>query len=141
MRETALSHLYAALITAQMEGAAVQLFSAAPWGGGMTAGTLGRVLARAADDFPAATRKLYFTAGRIAEQSHDALSAADYYAQVALKSDLRNPDGLATSAVQRTVANLEREGFKDDAEQFYRTASAQKVMSKQAEIRKDKRKK
>ena len=141
MRETALSRLYAALISAQREGAAVQLFSAAPWGGGMAVGTLDRLLARAADDLPAATRTLYFTAGRIAEQNHDALSAADYYAQVVLKSDLRNPDGLATSAMQRTVANLERAGFKDDAEQFYRTASAQKGLSKQVVIRKDKRKK
>jgi hypothetical protein len=141
MRETALSRLYAALIAAQMEGATVQLFSTAPWGGGMAAGTLDRVLARAADDLPAATRRLYFTAGRIAEQNHDALRAADYYAQVVLKSDLRNPDGLATLAVQRTVANLERAGFKDDAEQFYRTSSAQKVVSKQAVIHKDKQKK
>ncbi len=140
MRESALSHLYAELINAQIEGAAVQLFSAAPWGK-MPAGTLERVLVRAADDFPTATRKLYFTAGRIREQNHDALGAADNYAQVVLKSDLRNPDGLATLAVQRTVANLERAGFKDDAEQFYRTASAQRGAIKQALSRKEKQKK
>ena len=142
-RETALSRLYAALIAAQMEGAAVQLFNAAPWGGEKIRGsTLDHLLTRAADGLPdAAARKLYFTAGQMLEQRHDARGAADYYAQAVLKSDLHHPDALATLALQRTVASLERAGFKDDAEQFYRTAMAQKVLPKQAAGRKDKRKK
>ena len=142
-REIALSHLYAALIAAQMEGTAVQLFNAAPWGGEKVRGsTLDHLLTRAADGLPdAAARKLYFTAGQILEKRHDALGAADYYAQAVLKSDLRHPDGLATLALQRTVASLDRAGFKDDAEQFYRTAMAQKVLPKQAVGRKEKRKK
>ena len=142
-REIALSRLYAALIAAQMEGATVRLFNAAPWGGEKIIGsTLDRLLTRASDGLPdAATRKLYFTAGQMLEQRHDALGAADYYAQAVLKSDLHHPDGLATLALQRTVASLERAGFKDDAEQFYRTAMAQKVMPKPAVGRKDKRKK
>jgi hypothetical protein len=142
VRETALSRLYAALITAQMEGTAVRLFNAAPWGGEKIMGsTLDRLLTRAADGLPdAATRALYFTAGRMLEERHDALGAADYYAQAVLKSDLRKPDGLATLAVQRTVASLERAGFKDDAAQFYRKAMAQKSPQKKPVLSKGKRK-
>jgi len=55
------------------------------------------------------------------------MGAADFYAQAVIKSDLRAPDGLATQALQRTVATLERAGFKEDANRFYRSVMAQKT--------------
>jgi len=142
VRETALSRLYAMLATAQMEGVAVRLFDTAPWGGGkITRAALAHYVSRAADGLPeASARRLYFMAGRILEERQDALGAADYYAQTVLQSDLRKPDGLAIQALQRTVANLERAGFKDDAARFYRKAVLQKTPPKKPAVRKGKRK-
>ncbi len=126
VRETALSRLYAVLLNAQLE-AAVRLFNAAPWGEQVSVAQLQRLIARAADGLPdPASRKLYFSAGRVLEARQDSIGAADYYAQAVLKSDLRAPDLLATQALQRAVAMLERAGFKADAVQFYRSAIAQK---------------
>ncbi len=142
VRETALSRLYAMLATAQMEGVAVRLFDTAPWGGGkITRAALAHYVSRAADGLPeASARRLYFVAGRILEERQDAPGAADYYAQTVLQSDLREPDALAIQALQRTVANLERAGFKDDAAQFYRKAVLQKTPPKKPAVRKGKRK-
>ncbi|MDP1683597.1 MAG: hypothetical protein Q8L39_17735 [Burkholderiales bacterium] len=133
VRETALSRLYAALLNAPLEEAAVRLFNAAPWGEKVSIAQLQRLIARAADGLPQpAARKLYFSAGRILEARQDAIGAADFYAQAVLKSDLRAPDLLATQALQRAVAMLERVGFKDDAVQFYRSAISQKEPTKKA---------
>ncbi len=133
VRETALSRLYAALLNASLEEAAVRLFNAAPWGEKVSIAQLQRLIARAADGLPEpAARKLYFSAGRILEARQDAIGAADFYAQAVLQSDLRAPDLLATQALQRAVATLERAGFKDDAVQFYRSAISQKEPTKKA---------
>ena len=142
VRATALSRLYALLAMAQMDGVAVRLFDAAPWGGGkITRAALEHLVTRAADGLPeASARRLYFVAGRVLEERQDTLGAADYYAQAVLQSDLRKPDGLAIQALQRTVANLERAGFKDDAAQFYRKAVLQKAPPKKPAARKGKRK-
>ncbi|MEK6662980.1 MAG: hypothetical protein AABY73_03845 [Pseudomonadota bacterium] len=133
VRETALSRLYAALLNTSLEEAAVRLFNAAPWGEKVSIAQLQRLVARAANGLPQpAARKLYFSAGRILEARQDAIGAADFYAQAVLKSDLRAPDLLATQALQRAVATLERAGFKDDAMQFYRGAISQKEPVKKA---------
>lgn len=133
VRETALSRLYATLLNVPLEEAAVRLFNAAPWGEKVFITQLQRLIARAADGLPEpAARKLYFSAGRILEARQDAVGAADFYAQAVLQSDLRAPDLLATQALQRAVATLERAGFKDDATQFYRSAISQKEPVKKA---------
>ncbi|MBT9613450.1 MAG: hypothetical protein IV108_09330 [Burkholderiales bacterium] len=133
VRETALSRLYAALLTAQLEESAVRLFNAAPWGEQVSVALLQRLVARAADGLPAsAARKLYFGAGRILELRQDTIGAADFYAQAVLQSDLRAPDLLATQALQQAVAMLERAGLKEDAQQFYRSVISQKDPVKKA---------
>jgi hypothetical protein len=133
VRETALSRLYAALLNAQMDEMAVRLFNSSVLGEKVAAPQLERLIARAVDGLPeAASRKLYFSAGRVLEARQDAIGAADFYAQTVLKSDLRAPDLLATQALQRAVAALERAGFKDDAIQFYRSAISQKEPAKKA---------
>jgi len=131
VRETALSRLYAALLNAQLDEAAVRLFNSSVLGEKISAPQLERLIARAADGLPEpAARKLYFSAGRVLEARQDVIGAADFYAQAVLKSDLRVPDLLATQALQRTVTMLERAGFKDDATQFYRSAISQKEPAK-----------
>ncbi len=131
VREMALSRLYAALLNAQLDEAAVRLFNSNVWGERISASQLDQLLTRTAGGLPeSALRKLYFSAGRILEAREDTLSAADYYAQAVLKSDLRAPDLLATQALQRAVAALERAGFKDDAVQFYRGVISQKEPAK-----------
>jgi len=131
VRETALSRLYAALLNAQLDEAAVRLFNSSAWGEKVSTPQLERLIARAADGLPEpAARKLYFSAGRVLEARQDVIGAADFYAQAVLKSDLRAPDLLATQALQRTVTMLERAGFKDDATQFYRSAISQKEPAK-----------
>lgn len=131
VRETALSRLYAALLNAQLDEAAVRLFNSSVLGEKISATQLERLIARTADGLPeAAARTLYFSAGRVLEARQDVIGAADFYAQAVLKSDLRAPDLLATQALQRTVTMLERAGFKDDATQFYRSAISQKEPAK-----------
>ena len=103
------------------------VFRSAPWGEPLLASALQRLVVRASDGLPGPTaRTYYFNAGRVLEAGTDAIGAADFYAQAVLQSDLRAPDTLATLALQRSVAMLERAGFKDDAAQFYRRAIAQK---------------
>ena len=124
VRERALSQLFAALLNASLAEAAVRLYNDAPWGEKVSPAQLARLVTQAANDIPE-PRKLYFLAGRLLETRQDNMGAADFYAQAVLKSDLRAPDGLATQALQRAVAMLERAGFKEDASQFSRSAMSQ----------------
>lgn len=127
VRETALSRLYATLLNAGLEETTVRLFNAAPWGEETSIAQLQRLIVRAADGLPEpVARKLFYSAGRVLEARQDTIGAADFYARAVLKSDLRAPDLLATQALQRTVAMLERAGFKEDALQFYRNVISQK---------------
>lgn len=143
LRELAQAKLFAALVAAQLEGTAVQLFDAALWGGKTVSDMeLERLLAFLVTDLPAAaTRPLYFTAGRLQERRKNLLAAADYFAQAVLKSDLSQPDALALLALQRTRYNLEQAGFKDDADAFYQRAIAQTAPVKKLPPSKAKRKK
>ena len=135
VRESALSRLYVALLNAALDEAAVRLYNDAPWGEKVSPAQLERLITQAANA-GAEPRKLYLHAGRLLEARQDTMGAADFYAQAVLKSDLRAPDGLATQALQRTVAMLERAGFKEDASQFYRSAMAQKTPLKKAPLAK-----
>lgn len=131
VRETALSRLYATLLTNALDDTMVRVFRSAPWGEPLLASALQRLVVRASDGLPApAARTYYFNAGRVLEAGTDTTGAADFYAQAVLQSDLRAPDTLATLALQRSVAMLERAGFKDDAAQFYRRAITQKEPAK-----------
>lgn len=143
VREKALAQLYADLVTARLDGAAVRLFHAAPWRDArLSDADIERLLAQVAGDVPdAASRPLYFTAGRLQEVRQQALAAADYFAQALLKSDLHEPDALAMQALQRVRINLERAGFKEDADAFYRRAIAQKAPPAKLAPKKVKRKK
>ena len=132
IRESALSQLYAALLNSSLEEVAVRLYNDAPWGEKVSPAQLERLVVQAANDIPE-PRKLYFQAGRLLEARQDSMGAADFYAQVVLKSDLRAPDGLATQSLQRAVAMLERAGFKEDASQFSRTVMSQKEPIKKAQ--------
>lgn len=128
-RETAQGQLYADLVTAQLTGAAIRLFAAAPWrGNGMSDAEFERLLTQLTAGMPdLAARKFYFTAARLQEVRKNPLAAADYFAQTVLKSDLRQPDDLAREALQRTRSNLERAGFKEDGEAFHRRVVAQQA--------------
>lgn len=143
VREGARARLYAALVAAQLDGAAVRILDAAPWGGDrLTDADLQRMLAQLAQGMPQpAMRSFYFTAGRLQEARKNAAGAADYFAQVVLSSDMREPDVLALQALQRARNNLVLAGFADDAEMFYRRAIAQKALPPKAAISKSKRKK
>ena len=127
MRETAQAQLYAALVSVQLQGAAVWIFNAAPWSAQRLSDTeIERLLLQSTSGATdAATRPLYFTAGRLQEIRKNALLAADYFAQTVLKGDLRNPDALALLALQRVRNNLEQADYKEDAELFYRRVTAQ----------------
>ena len=142
-RETAQGQLYAALVTAQLTGAAVRLFAAAPWRGDrMSDAEFERILAQLTVGMPdVATRKFYFTAARLQEVRKNPLAAADYFAQTVLKSDLRQPDDLAREALQRARSNLEQAGYKEDAEVFYRRVMAQQAPALKPVSSKVKRKK
>lgn len=142
VREKAQMQLYAALVTAQLEGAAVWILDAAPWGGKrLTDAEIENMLTQLTSNFPDATRPLYFTAGRLQEVRKNALPAADYFAQSVLKSDLRAPDALALLALQHVRSNLEQAGYKEDADLFYRRVIAQIVPPKKPVPSKTKRKK
>jgi len=143
VRERALAQLYAGLVAAQLDGAAVRLFDAAPWRGErLRDAEIERLLAQAVGDAPdSASRPLYFTAGCLQEARQQALAAADYFAQAVLQSNLREPDALALQALQQARINLERAGFKEDAEAFYRHAIAQKAPPAKPAPKKVKRKK
>lgn len=134
MREQARAQLYAALASAQLEGAAVLIFDAAPWSAQhLSDAEIARLLEQSTSGMPdAATRALYFTAGRLQEVRKNALLAADYFAQSVLRSDLRAPDALALRAVQHVRDDLEQSGYKDDADLFYRRVTAQIVAAKKA---------
>ena len=143
LREAAQAKLYAALVSAQLEGAAVQLFDAPLWNGKiLTNIELGQLLAYLAVDLPpAATRHLYFTAGRLQETRKNALVAADYFAQTVLNSDLRELDSFTLIALKRVRSNLEQAGFKSDADLFYQRILAQSAPPKKTAPAKTKRKK
>lgn len=142
-RETAQAQLYAALVAAPLSAAAVRVFNAAPWSGNrLTDADIERLLTQLTRDLPdAATRPLYFTAGRLQEARNNTLEAADYFAQTVLRSDLRQPDSLALQAVQRVRSNLERAGYLEDADLFYRRAMAQQAPPPKPTASKIKRKK
>ena len=142
-RETAQGQLYAGLVTAQLSGTAVRLFAAAPWRSNrLSDAEFERILAQLASGTPdVATRKFYFTAGRLQEVRKNPLAAADYFAQTVLKSDLRQLDDLAREALQRARSNLEQAGFKEDAEVFHRRVMAQQAPALKPVSGKVKRKK
>jgi len=141
-REKARTQLYAALVTAQLEGAAVWIFDAAPWSDKrLTDAEIETMATQLTVDLPDATRPLYFTAGRLQEVRKNALLAADYFAQSVLKSDLRAPDALALLALQHVRSNLEQAGYKEDADLFYRRVIAQIAPPKKSVPSKSKRKK
>jgi hypothetical protein len=129
VRELAQAQLYAGLVAAQLDGAAVRLYDATPWREERLGDAeLERIVAQVAGDLPdVAARPLYYTAGRLQEVRKQALAAADFFAQVVLKSNLREPDGLALQALQRVRSNLELAGYAEDAAAFYRRAIAQKA--------------
>ena len=143
LREKAQAQLFAALVTAQFEGAAVWIFDAAPWRDQRLGDAeIERMLAQLTTDMPdAAMRPFYFTAGRLQEMRKNALLAADYFAQSVLKSDLRAPDALALLALQHVRNNLEQAGYKEDADLFYRRVIAHIVPPKKTAPSKSKRKK
>ena len=142
-REVAQANLYAALVSAQLEGAAVLLFDAALWNGKplSDAGLQDLLAYLTANLPPAATRDLYFTAGRIQETRKNALAAAEYFAQAVLNSDLSQPDPRTLLALQRTRSNLEQAGFQQDADAFYQRIVAQTSAAKKVPVTKPKRKK
>jgi hypothetical protein len=129
VREEAQAQLYAGLVAAQLDGVAVRLFNVAPWRAErLSEVDIERLLTQASAELPdAASRGLYYTAGRLQEERRHALVAADYFAQAVLKSNMRQPDVLALQALQRARINLELAGFKEEADAFYRRAIAQKV--------------
>ena len=142
-REVAQANLYAALVSAQLEGAAVMLFDAALWNGKpLSDEGLQVLLAYLTANLPAAaTRDLYFTAGRLQETRNNALTAAEYFAQAVLNSDLSQPDPRTLLALQRARSNLERAGFQQDADAFYQRVVALTALTKKAPVTKPKRKK
>lgn len=129
VREKAQAQLFANLVAAQRDGAAVRLFDTVPWRGERLRDTeIEAIVSQGVSGLPdAAARPLYFTAGRLQETRKQPLAAADYFAQVVLQSNLREPDVLALQALQRARANLELAGYAEDAEAFYRRAIAQKA--------------
>ena len=143
VREIAQAKLFAALVTAQLDEAAVQVFDATPWRSEpLSDADLDRLLTYLTADLPgAATRHLYFTAGRLQETRKHALAAADYFAQTVLNSDLREPDPLALMALQRVRSNLAQAGYQDEADSFNRHALAQTALPKKTTPSKTKRKK
>ena len=142
-REIAQANLYAALVSAQLEGAAVLLFDAALWQGKpLSDETLQGLLAYLTENPPpAATRDLYFTAGRLQETRKNALAAAEYFAQAVLNSDLSRPDPRTQLALQRARSNLAQAGFQQDADAFYQRMLAQSAAAKKVPAPKPKRKK
>lgn len=121
-RELALYRLFSALVTARLETTAVRLYGAAPWGGEKNSfAMLDRLVAFARDGVPEAdTRLLLMAAGRFAAERQRFDVAADYFMQAVLASNMREPDLLATQALQQALDHLERAGFKEDASAFYR---------------------
>lgn len=143
VRGKAQAQLFVNLVAAQRDGAAVRLFDTAPWRGErLRDAEIEDVVAQSVSGLPdAAARSLYFTAGRLQEVRKQPLAAADYFAQVVLLSNLREPDVLVLQALQRARANLELAGHAEDAEAFYRRAIAQKTPPAKPASSKGKRKK
>lgn len=143
LREIARAKLYAAWVSAQLEGVAVHVFTAALWNGKpLSDADLERMLTYLAENLPnAATRHLYFTAGRLQEARKNALAAADYFAQTVLKSDLRAPDALTMFAIRHVRSNLEQTGFKEEADLYDERVRAQTSPAPKIIPRKTKRKK
>ena len=143
VRELAQAQLYAALVNAQLEGAAVHLFNTAPWRTtALSEADLQRLLSTLTADLPnAATRHLLFTAGRLLESRKQALAAADYFAQTVLNSDLRVPDALTLMALQRARSNLAQAGYPEEADLFYQRIVAQTAPPKKSIPSQTKRKK
>lgn len=142
-REAAQANLFAALVSAQLEGAAVLLFDAALWNGKpyTDAELQGLLMSLTANLPAAATRDLYFTAGRLQETRKNALAAAEYFAQAVLKSDLSQPDPRTQLALQRARSNLVQAGFQQDADTFYQRILAQMTSAQKKPAIKPKRKK
>ena len=143
LREIARAKLFAALVSAQLDGVAVQVFAAALWNGEpLTDADLERMLAYLTGNLPnSATRHLYFTAGRLQETRKNALAAADYFAQTVLNSDLRAPDALTTFAIRHVRSNLEQAGFKEEADLYEQRVRAQTAPTPKIIPSKTKRKK
>jgi len=133
-RELALTRLFAGLVNARLEQAAVRLLTAAPWGGEKpSVAAVGRLAQRAAEAVPAAeARALMMAAGQFAESRGSHNVAADHYVQAVLASDMGAPDLTATQALKAAIDNLERAGFKEDATAFYRRMVALRAPTQKA---------